>query len=60
MYNLQVRVHLGMEYSIIFDHEPEHQCSDKGRVHLQLLAGIHYNPLQECRSYNPEDDFNKN
>ena len=58
LYDLQIRVHLGMEYSIIFDHNSGRNPDRNKRVHLQLLAGIHYNPVRELNSYHPEQDLN--
>ena len=59
LFNLQIRVHLGMEYSVIFDHEFGRDSNRNRRVHLQLLAGIHYNPVSELNLYRPEGDLNQ-
>ena len=47
-----------MEYSIVFDCDSGRSPTRSRRVHLQLLAGVHYNPVRELAVYRPEGDIN--
>ena len=47
IFKVQVLVHYGPTLPLVFG-----QTNSSFRVHLQCLAGIHYNPLQELKEYN--------
>jgi hypothetical protein len=51
LYGLQVWVHCGMEKPIIHALPGAPLADAGGRVHLQWLAGVHYNPVEETRQY---------
>ena len=50
LYKVQVWMHSGSK-PVIFDHFKGRSFSDYPRVHLQNLAGVHFNPLMECKKY---------
>ena len=51
MYEVTVCVHFGGDRPVIYQ-GPE--SSSELQVHLQCLAGVHYNPVCETRSYDPK------
>ena len=53
LFGLEVWVHCGMETPVIYSLSPGACEVPSGRVHLQLLAGCHYNPVSEGNSYSP-------
>ena len=53
MYKYQVWVHVGTDQPIIFDYNKGQGLSDCSRLHLQLLGGIHFNPVIEGKNYAP-------
>lgn len=52
-YQLDVWVHHGMDYPVIYSTSPAADTSD--RVHLQCLANIHYNPVRETSLYSGKE-----
>ena len=61
LYGLQVWVHHGASHPMIFDVMSNIPVSESsGRVHLQTVSGIHYNPLSENRLYTPNALPNQN
>lgn len=52
MYGLEVWVHCGMEKPIVHSMGEDSDSSAR-RVHLQFLAGVHYNPVEEMSEYMP-------
>ena len=57
-YKLQIIVHYGIADPIIFCFSETSE--NYSRVHLQCLAGVHYNPLQETLEYRPSSHKQKN
>ena len=53
LYNLRLYVHLGAETPLIFDYR-EDQDGLTNCIHLQCIAGIHFNPVTELRSYDKD------
>ena len=51
LYSLQVLVHYEMSSPVVFKSSCPVINSSKARVHLQCLAGVHYNPLCETDAY---------
>ena len=53
LFGLQIWVHCGMEHPIIYTLEDESTDLPERRMHLQLLAGVHDNPVCEGKAYKP-------
>ena len=54
LFKCQVWLHVGSERPIIFDYSEGSTLSNFPKIHIQMLGGIHFNPLRECGSrYNP-------
>ena len=51
LYNLRVYVHLGTEFPLIFDYRESHNNDNNNCIHLQCIAGIHFNPVSELRNH---------
>ena len=51
LHGLEVWVHCGMEVPVIYSLSPFSATCPSQRVHLQLLAGCHYNPVCEGEEY---------
>ena len=54
LFNVKILVHYGTDRPLIYYHPNPEQHGEPTRVHLQLLAGVHYNPLVETSRYQPE------
>ena len=58
LFELQVWVHFGLSQPMVFSHGSNVPCTESHRrVHLQLVSGVHYNPLIETPAYAPSFIF---
>lgn len=48
LYSVTVMVHYGSTNPVVYTSSPDNMSK---RVHLQCLAGVHYNPVRETRRY---------
>ena len=53
LFDQQVWVHCGMERPVIHAGPGQPPAGPSGRVHLQWLAGVHFNPVVESGEYKP-------
>ena len=53
LFGLQIWVHCGMERPIVHAPPGAAPAGPSERVHLQWLAGVHYNPVEESSEYIP-------
>ena len=51
LFGLQIWVHCGMEHPIVHTLEDKSTNLPEKRMYLQLLAGVHYNPVCEGKAY---------
>ena len=51
LYNLRVYVHLGTEFPLFFNYRESHNNDNNNCIHLQCIAGIHFNPVTELKNY---------
>ena len=54
LFQLQVWVHCGMDRPIVHAGSELGSVGSLGRVHLQWLAGVHFNPVGESKEYKPK------